>query len=160
MSVPSLELGPLPHPLSRKRMCTPPPPPEPKEGGTHSPKGEGLDGVPIPTAEEKVKVRLESLKEVWHEIFDFRFFSWISDFNFYEKISIVLPLTPHILFFQSIVLSKVGRGTPCEFYGAPDCRLCSRHHLSALQVREKQMTTRLFLYSVINNFLLLQWLFG
>jgi hypothetical protein len=67
-----------PHPLSRKRMCTPPPP-QPKEGGTHSPKGEGVDGVPIPTTEEKVKVlgvfamrtlqeavkvRLESLKGV------------------------------------------------------------------------------------------------
>jgi hypothetical protein len=48
VSFPSSELGP-PHPLSRKRL---PPPPGTKEGGTHSPAGDGL-GVPIRTTAEK-----------------------------------------------------------------------------------------------------------
>jgi hypothetical protein len=41
------------HPLSRQRVCPSPPPPGRKGGGGNSPAGEGVGGVPIPTAGEK-----------------------------------------------------------------------------------------------------------
>ena len=51
MFIPSYELG-LPHPLSHKRL-SPPPPPNLKWEGTHSPAGEGVVGSQFGRLEKK-----------------------------------------------------------------------------------------------------------
>jgi hypothetical protein len=54
VSVSSSELGPPPHPLSRKRMCTPPPPSPNQRRGEHTRLRGGNRGLPIRTTGEKL----------------------------------------------------------------------------------------------------------
>ncbi len=75
MSVPSSELGPT-HPISRKRVCTPPPP-QTKGGGTHSPAGEGVGGggVPIPTTGEKLWILYTLWWWIWYTCISMLFYT-------------------------------------------------------------------------------------
>ncbi len=57
MDVPSSELG-LPHPLSRQRVC---PSSGNKDGGAHSPAGEGLEESKFRRLEKK----LSTLPTLW-----------------------------------------------------------------------------------------------
>ncbi len=65
VSVPSLELGPPPHPFSRKRVCSLP---RNQRGGTHSPVGEGMWG---PNSEDWRKSLVLCLLSARGEVFSF-----------------------------------------------------------------------------------------